>query len=70
MMPYGYAIYQADRTRTAAEQREVDARLGRLAAALLRRLHSLGRPARVLLRQAGPSRTSRRTCVAAGSKSA
>jgi hypothetical protein len=69
MMPYGYAIYQADRTPTAAEQREADAQLGRLSAALLRRLQSLGRPARALLRRARPSATGRRTCVAAGSKS-
>ena len=68
-MPYGYAIYQADRTRTVAEQREADAQLGRLSAALLRRFHSLGTPARVLLRRAGPSRTGRRTYVPAGSKS-
>jgi hypothetical protein len=68
-MPYGYALYQADRTRTTAEQREVDAQLGRMSAALLRRLHSLAVPARVLLRRAGPSRTGRPTCVAASSKS-
>jgi hypothetical protein len=35
-MTYGYAIYQADRTPTAAEQREADARLGRAAAAIRR----------------------------------
>lgn len=69
MMPYGYAIYQADRTPTAAEQREADAQLGRLSAALQKRLRSLGSPVRVLLRRPRPSPTGRRTCVAVGSKS-
>jgi hypothetical protein len=68
-MPYGDAIYQADRTWTAAEQREADAQLGRLAAALSRRLHSLASPARELLRRARPSRVGRRMCMAADSKS-
>jgi hypothetical protein len=35
-MTYGYAMYQADRTPAAAEQREADARLGRAAAAIRR----------------------------------
>jgi hypothetical protein len=68
-MPYGYATYQAERTRTVAEQREADAELGRLAAALLRRLHSLASPARVRLSRTGRSRASRPTCVVADSKS-
>jgi hypothetical protein len=69
MMPYGYAIYQADRTATTAEQREADAQLGRLSAALQKRLRSLGSPARVLLRRTSPRQSGRRTCVAAPSKS-
>jgi hypothetical protein len=68
-MPYGYAIYQADRTPTTAEQREADAQLGRLSAALQKRLRSLGSPARVLLRRPRPTQTGRRTCVAVSSKS-
>jgi hypothetical protein len=68
-MPYGYAIYQADRTPTAAEQREADAQLGRLSAALQKRLRSLRRPARVLLRRPRPSQTGRPTRVAVGSRS-
>jgi hypothetical protein len=35
-MTYGYAMYEAGRTPTTAEQREADARLGRAAAAIRR----------------------------------
>jgi hypothetical protein len=45
-MTYGYAMYQADRIPTAAEQREADARLGRAAAAIRRLSRLPGRPAR------------------------
>ncbi len=45
-MNTGYLIYQAERTRTAAEQREVDATHGELAAALNRLWRSLAAPLR------------------------
>jgi hypothetical protein len=51
-MTYGYAAYQADRTLTAAEQREADARLGRAAAAIRRLGRLLARPARARRRAA------------------
>ena len=70
MMPtYGYVIYQAERTMTRAEQREADAQLGRLFAALPRWRRSLTRPARALRRQPGISRTSPRPCLPADAKS-
>jgi len=39
-----YLIYQAERPRSTAEQREADARAGEMAAALARIGHSLRRP--------------------------
>jgi hypothetical protein len=61
-MFYGYAMYQADRMPTPAEQRETDTQIGRVAAAI-RRLSSP--PAR---------RAGRRPCppiagVSSGSRS-
>ncbi len=47
-MNTGYLIYQAERTRTAAEQRAVDATHGELAAALTRLWHLLTAPLRLL----------------------
>jgi hypothetical protein len=45
-MNTGYLIYQAERTRSAAEQREVDATHAELAASLTRLWHSLTAPLR------------------------
>lgn len=45
-MNTGYLIYQAERTRTGAEQREVDATHAELAASLTRLWHSLTAPLR------------------------
>jgi hypothetical protein len=51
-MTYGYAMYQADRTPTTAEQREADARLGRAAAGLRRLSRPLAWRARARRRAA------------------
>jgi hypothetical protein len=40
-MNTSYLIYQAERTKTAAEQRAIDRSAGELAASLARRWHSL-----------------------------
>jgi hypothetical protein len=40
-MNISYLIYQAERTRTAAEQRAIDRSAGELAASLARRWHAL-----------------------------
>lgn len=45
-MNTGYLIYQAERTMTTAEQREVDAARAKLAASLTRLWHSLAAPLR------------------------
>jgi hypothetical protein len=46
-MPYfGYMLYQAERPKAAAEQRQADAQLGQFFAALPRRRRSLPRPER------------------------
>ena len=45
-MNTAYLIYQAERTRTAAEQREVDATHAELAASLVRLWGSLAAPLR------------------------
>jgi hypothetical protein len=54
MPSYGYMVYQAERAKSPAEQREADAQLGRLFAALAQWRHSLAKPAH----GAGKSRTS------------
>ena len=63
-MNTAYLIYQAERTRTAAEQREVDASHAELAAAVIRLWRSLAAPLRSRQRdQRGTQRgygTSRR----------
>jgi hypothetical protein len=41
-MNTGYMIYQAERTRTSAEQREIDRLNGEMAAAVTRPLHRFG----------------------------
>jgi hypothetical protein len=45
-MNTGYLIYQAERTRSAAEQREADATHAELAASLTRLWHGLTAPLR------------------------
>ncbi len=49
-MHTSYLIYQAERTRSTAEQREIDRRAGEVAASLARRWQSLAalRPRRSL----------------------
>ena len=63
-MPYhGYLLYQAERVRTPAEQREADAWLGQRAAALAHVFRSIARPARAPRRQTAmglPARALRR----------
>src|SRR5258708_32734684 len=53
MFNYGYMCYQAERAKTQAEQREADAHLGLLFAALAQLLGSLAKPVRALRRQSG-----------------
>jgi hypothetical protein len=55
-MNSGYLIYQAERTMTPAEQREVDIWHAQFAAAISRLWHSLTTPPR------RRGRPSRRTC--------
>ena len=69
MFNYGYTCYQAERARTLAEQREADAQLGRLFAALGQFLGSLARPVRALRRQSGTGPVGRPACTPAGSVS-
>jgi hypothetical protein len=45
-MNTAYMIYQTERCKTAAEQREADLRTGELAASLARLWHSLAAPLR------------------------
>lgn len=45
-MNTGYLIYQAERTKTAAEQREIDATQAELAASLTRLWHRIAMPLR------------------------
>ena len=54
---FSYQMFQAERTRSLAEVRDADARLGQLAAAAVGVGHSVSRPARAL------SRLARRTSV-------
>jgi hypothetical protein len=61
-MFYGYTDYQAARPMARAEQRQADAQLGRLWAALAQWRQTLVSPARALRPQLGTSPTSPRTC--------
>ena len=54
MLTYGYLGYQAERPKSRAEQREVDAQLGQLFAALAQLLCVLAKPVRALRRQSVP----------------
>lgn len=57
-MPYyGYLLYQAERAKAPAEQREADAQLGRFFAALPRLRRSPTRPERGLRRDPGGAAT-------------
>lgn len=58
MINYGYVVYQAERTKSHAEQREADAQLGELAAAFAQLLHPLTRTVRAWRRQPGPGPTA------------
>ena len=69
MLNYGYMVYEAERTRSLAEQRAADALLGQHCAALARLFRSLARPARALRRQPGTSLAARRACLPADSGS-
>jgi hypothetical protein len=53
MLNYGYTCYQAERAKTQADQREADAQLGQLFAAVARLPGSVARPVRALRRQSG-----------------
>jgi hypothetical protein len=66
-MPYGHMVYEAERTRSPAEQRAADALLGQNSAAVAGLFRSLARPARALRRQPGTSLPVRRACLPAGS---
>jgi hypothetical protein len=45
MLNYGYLTYQAERTKTQAEQRETDVQLGQLSAAFAQLLRPVTKPA-------------------------
>ncbi len=61
-MNTGYLIYQAERTRTAAEQREVDASHAELAAAVSRLWRSLAAPLRSRHRGQRGTQREERAC--------
>ena len=63
MFNYGYMVYEAERTRSPAEQGTADALLGQHSAALGRLFRSLARPARALRRQPGTSLPAPRACL-------
>jgi hypothetical protein len=69
MSYYGYMIYEAERTRSPAEQRAADALLGQRSAALAQLFRSLAWPARALRRQSGTRQPARRACLPADSPS-
>jgi len=54
MLNYGYLGYQAERPKSRAEQREADAQVGQLFAALAQLLCVLAKPVRALRRQSVP----------------
>jgi hypothetical protein len=54
MLTYGYLAYQAERPKSRAEQREADAQLGQLFAAIAQLLCLLAKPVRALRRQSVP----------------
>jgi hypothetical protein len=58
MLNYGYMCYQAERPKTQAQQREADAQLGQLYAALAGLLRPLAAPVRALRRLAGDRQAS------------
>jgi hypothetical protein len=66
-MTPNYMVYQAEGTRTAAEQREADRCAGEMAASLAALLHALGKPFSAL-RPAllWPRRASRARCPLPG----
>jgi len=64
-MNTAYLIYQAERTRTAAEQREVDATHAELAASLTRLWRSLAAPLRPRRRARRGTQHQPPSCLAA-----
>ena len=64
-MNTAYLIYQAERTRTAAEQREVDATHAELAASLTRLWRSLAAPLRSRRRAQRGAQHQPPSCLAA-----
>jgi hypothetical protein len=57
MMPYGsYQLYQAERTKSAAEIRRADKQLGQLSQTLSSAWHRLSKPTRALHAQPGRRR--------------
>ena len=64
-MNTAYLIYQAERTRTAAEQREVDATHAELAASLTRLWRSLAAPLRSRRRARRGAQHQPPSCLAA-----
>jgi hypothetical protein len=65
MLNYGYLTYQAERTKTQAEERETDAQLGQLSAAFAQLLRPLTKPARALRPQPGTGEPGLRPCMPA-----
>ncbi|MGD0064035.1 MAG: hypothetical protein ABSB76_11415 [Streptosporangiaceae bacterium] len=64
-MNTSYLIYQAERTKTAAEQRAIDRSAGELAASLARRWHALARLSQGHLLRRGPRQPAHRDCASA-----
>ena len=69
MLSYGYLAYQAEHAKTQAGQREADAQLGQLSAALAPWFRSLAKPVRALRRQSGTGPQGLRACMPADSVS-
>jgi hypothetical protein len=66
MMPYGtYQLYQAERTKSAAEMRRADQQLGELSRTLSSAWYLAARPAGALLALAGRPRRRDRAASAA-----
>ena len=55
MLTYGYLAYQAERPKSRAEQRQAEAQVGQLLAALAQVLGWLAKPVRALRRQSVPT---------------
>ena len=63
-MPYGsYQLYQAERTKSAAEVRRADEQLGEMSRALSSAWHHVSRPTGALLALLGRPRTRARQAI-------